>query len=109
MRILLTLVLFLCSAIAAGTEYALRYNPFERPSLNTRPAGTDSGPAVGEAMVLKATLAAGSGALANINGQLFRLGDEVNGFRITEINEGSVSLSRNEQVRRLTVQDEHSE
>jgi hypothetical protein len=87
----------------------LQHNPFKRPVLEGRAKTGAGGDALTDELTLRATLAAGDASLANINGRLFHLGDEVSGYRISEINEGSVVLFRNEQLRRLTVRNDKEE
>jgi len=97
---------------AAGQVTAaelLKHNPFKRPMLDGRAQAGVTGDALTGELTLRATLAAGDRSLANINGKLFHLGDEVSGYQISEINEGSVVLFRNEQQRRLTVRDDKDE
>ena len=87
----------------------LQHNPFKRPMLEGRAKAGVSDDALAGDLTLRATLAAGDSSLANINGRLFHLGDEVSGYQVREINEGSVVLFRNEQLRRLTVRDDKDE
>lgn len=101
-------VLLLVSGQPAAAEL-LQHNPFKRPVLEGRTKTGAGGDALTDELTLRATLAAGDASLANINGQLFHLGDEVSGYRISEINEGSVILFRNEQLRRLTVRNDKEE
>ena len=84
----------------------LQHNPFDRPELEGSAPDGVSGSAPGGEMTLRATLAAGDSSLANINGELFHVGDEIGGYQLREINEGSVVLFKNEQERRLTVRDD---
>lgn len=91
------------------TAEVLQHNPFKRPMLEGRAAAGVNGNALGGELVLQATLAAGDSSLANINGQLLHIGDEVSGYQLREINEGSVVLFKNEQLRRLTVRDDKDE
>jgi hypothetical protein len=98
--------------LAAGQVTAaepLQHNPFKQPMLDGRSKAGVTGDALTGDLTLRATLAAGDNSLANINGKLFHLGDEVSGYQISEINEGSVVLFRNEQLRRLTVRDDKDE
>ena len=105
---LLGMVLVLAAAPLTGAEL-LRHNPFERPELEGRAEDGRAGDKVSGELTLRATLVAGDSSLANINGRTFHLGDEVSGYQISEINEGSVVLFRNEQLRRLTVRDDKEE
>jgi hypothetical protein len=101
-------VLLLITGQLAAAEL-LQHNPFKPPVLDDSVQAGATGDASTVDLTLRATLAAGDSSLANINGELFNLGDEVRGYQLREINEGSVVLFRNEQVRRLTVRDDKEE
>lgn len=105
--LLLTLLLPVCLQ-ATGDEVLLRHNPFLHPDPG-RAIGPHSTETANDELTLRATLTDGGQALANINGRLIRQGDEVNGYMVETIDEGSVVLSRNAQERRLTVRHEHTE
>jgi hypothetical protein len=105
---LLSPLLLLASTHVATAE-VLQHNPFKRPTLEGAAQAEVAGVTPKGDLRLRATLAAGDGSLANINGKLFRLGDEVSGYQIREISEGSVVLFRNDQQRRLTVRDDKEE
>ena len=92
-----------------GAAELLQHNPFKRPMLESATQAGVTGDAHTDELTLRATLAAGDRSLANINGRLFHSGDEVSGYQIREINEGSVILFRNEQLRRLTVRNDKDE
>jgi len=102
------LILMLAAGQVTAAEL-LQHNPFKRPMLDGGTQSGGTGDTLTGELTLRATLAAGGSSLANINGKLFHLGDEVSGYRISEINEGSVVLFRNEQLRRLTVRDDKDE
>ncbi len=102
------IVLLLASGQLVAAEL-LQHNPFKQPNLEGTVQAGDTGDALTGDLTLRATLAAGDSSLANINGRLFHLGDEVGGYQISEINEGSVVLFRNEQQRRLTVRNDTDE
>ncbi len=105
-RYVLSGVLVLLASGAPAAEVYLQHNPFDRPNLEgSAPTGANGGALNGE-LKLRATLAAGDSSLANINGELFAIGEEVGGYQVREINEGSVVLFKNEQERRLTVRDD---
>ena len=105
-RYILTGVLMLLAGGPLSAYEVLQHNPFDRPDLEgSAPPAANGGMLNGE-LTLRATLAAGDSSLANINGELFAIGDEVSGYQVREINEGSVVLFKNEQERRLTVRDD---
>ena len=105
-RYTLSSVIVLLTSVQPLAAEVLQHNPFERPMLEGRaPGGGNVNVPNGE-LTLRATLAAGDASLANINGELLHIGDEVSGYQVREINEGSVVLFKNEQLRRLTVRDD---
>lgn len=106
--ILSGLLVLLATAQPVVAE-VLQHNPFKRPALEGRAAAGENGDVLNGELNLQATLAAGDSSLANINGQLFHIGDEVSGYQLREINEGSVVLFKKEQQRRLTVRDDKDE
>ena len=107
-RYLLSILVVLLANAPAAAE-VLQHKPFKSPVLEGRAAAGVNGDTLNGELTLRATLAAGESSLANINGQLFHIGDEVSGYQLKEINEGSVVLFKNEQERRLTVRNDKDE
>jgi hypothetical protein len=104
---LLTLLLPVCLQ-ATGDDALLLHNPFRQPEARGV-IGPQGAATASDELTLRATLTDGGQPLANINGRLIRPGDEVNGYKVEAIDEGSVVLSRGAQERRLTVRNEHIE
>ncbi len=91
---------------------ALHRNPFEKPRLEQRTGS--AGPPEGAALVapaweLRATLTAGRSSLADVDGVIIRLGDEIDGYRLLSVSEGSAVFDRNGSKLVLTVDDEEAE
>ena len=105
-RYLLSGMLVLLASGPLAAYEVLQHNPFDRPDLEGSAPAAAKGGALNAELKLRATLAAGDSSLANINGEMFAIGEEVSGYRVREINEGSVVLFKNEQERRLTVRDD---
>lgn len=93
-----------CAVHAAGPA-ALQHDPFARPTL-----ATIAPPAPGGASAPKdppwqprvnAVLVAGSKSLANVDGFVVELGQEINGYRLVEVSESGVVLVKERQ--RLVV------
>ncbi len=78
----------LLAAVSAGAEVELRVNPFERPELTPEAAAPGESALATNAPwrpVLRGTLVAGSGSLANLGGTVLGLGEEVHGYRLREV------------------------
>lgn len=93
-------------AAGAGATEVLRYNPFEQPDFSD---ASRSGPGNGartSPMELRGTVVDGEDSMANIGGEYYRLNNEVSGYRIVQIESGSVTLMRagNETV--LTLHED---
>lgn len=93
MRTALALLLVSLVAASAGArplavEPELRVNPFERPDLSEAVDARSDAGADGQARwrpVLRGTLVAGSGSLANLGGTVLGLGEEAHGYRLREV------------------------
>lgn len=76
------------AALAEGeTQPNLRFDPFVKPELGARAAGS-AYPAAREkqwSLVLTATLVAGERSLANLGGVVLGIGEEINGYRLVEV------------------------
>lgn len=92
-----------CVAHAAGLP-ALQHDPFARPSLVAiaAPAPGVSAPAEPPWQpVLSAVLVAGNKSLANVDGFVVQVGQEINGYRLVEVSETGAVLVNKKQ--RLTL------
>jgi hypothetical protein len=92
--------LCLAGAAAAGeARRALRFDPFERPDLDTiaRAADpSDARPSDDEwAPVLSATLDSGAESLANLGGVVLKIGEETHGYRLKEVRLWEAVFDRN--------------
>ena len=108
MRLITTIfsVALLASAFTAIAAEFLKYNPFEQPYMAEGKRGGSGNSAGVSGMELRGTLIDGPDSMANIDGEYYRLNHEVSGYRITRIENGSVTLTRagNETV--LTLHDD---
>lgn len=75
-------------AWAADAPPLLRHDPFRRPApLSPAPApGATSAPAAWQP-TLRGVLLAGSGALANVDGQMVGIGERIEGHRLVSVSE----------------------
>ncbi len=87
----------------------LRHNLFARPSLAAlaavppAAAAPAPGPEAAWHPRLKAVMVAGSASLANIDGTLVKIGEELDGYRLVHVAEGEAVLYRNGQRYLLTM------
>jgi len=85
------------AAAQASEVVELRHNPFSHPELVSPPSGR--GLSVdearrGEGLELRATLIAPEHAMADVNGVILTVGEEVEGFRLVEVGERRAVLER---------------
>jgi len=99
-RIILLSGLVLAVVNATAAEI-LRHNPFEQPEqLDTNGKSTTTA-----SLELRGTVLDGHDALANIDGEYYRINQEVSGYRVVQIESGSVTLSRSGDEKVLTLHD----
>ena len=100
------LLLLLASGLVAADDdpQELRHNPFSRPPSEGKAAAISDGRSSTVAAAdidLRATMVATNDKLANIDGRIVRPGDEVQGYRLLQVFEDRVVISRG--GRRLTM------
>lgn len=93
---LLILAIGLClstlTPVAAEQQIRLKFDPFNRPDLETLPKPIavkieeEKLPDVWEAR-LYATIRSGSNSLANVNGNIIAIGESIEGYRLVEVHE----------------------
>jgi len=93
-----------CLEAAASDE--LRFNPFERPDMESDAQLTKRGNAAGNELKLRGTVIDGADSLANIGGDFYRMDQEVSGYRVTKIENGRVILRRGSNETVLTLHDD---
>lgn len=73
----------------------LSANPFSRPGYTVALDSTPLPSVAARPVVLelRTTLVAGDSAMVNINGEILRIGEEYEGYRVQSISEGRVVLS----------------
>ena len=86
---LMTMLLAASAGLAHGAP-PLANNPFERPGLvELAPAAVALPP-----LELRAVLSAGDDSLADVGGQIVRVGDEVSGYRLVGVSEEGALFER---------------
>ena len=90
--------------LAQGEEVTLRHNPFTRPVLgDVAQRGAPAARTEPAPLELRATLVGGGAPLANIDGKLLGVGDEIAGYRLARIGEGYVELVKGEETRSVPL------
>ena len=84
----------------------LRHNPFEQPDIVASSRGASGKINAATGMELRGTVIDDEDALANIDGEYYRLNHEVSGYRVIRIERGSVTLSRGEDEAVLTLHND---
>lgn len=103
LMVLLCTVLMLASVNVKASEQ-LRYNPFEQPDM-TSASSAGINKVSRNTMKLRGTVIDGYDSLVNIDGEFYRLNQEVAGYRVIGIKSASVTLLRGENEMVLTLND----
>ena len=95
-------------APVADTAGALQNNPFKRPVFDTRslPGPKDNGLATGSELDIRAILAAGRNSLVNVAGNIIRVGQEHEGFRLISVEERAVVFNKDGERLRIELDQE---
>jgi hypothetical protein len=107
-----TLVLSFAVLHGAHAQDAAR-NPFGRPPAESVPetALERAAPSPGTlapAFKLRATMTAGDRSLVNVDGEIVRLGEEIAGYRLVAVGEGTAVFARDGRRFPLTMNPEAS-
>ena len=85
----------------------LHFDPFEKPAVLTAPP-PPAATAVAEpppwAPVLRAVMVAGAASMANVDGHLLRMGEEVDGYRLVEVTDRRAVFERDGVLRELVIE-----
>ena len=106
-----TVIVLACLALAvvsvnASASELLRYNPFEQPDMSADQSQASLNKASRNKMKLRGTVIDGDDSLVNIDGEFFRLNQEVAGYRVIKIKNTSVTLLRGANEMVLTLNDD---
>lgn len=82
-----------------------RSNPFAQPSYLVASTSRESGSSATPELKLKAVMPGAKG-LANIDGQVMRIGDVYEGFELISVNQLGARLRRGEQILNLELRPE---
>jgi hypothetical protein len=104
----LCLVLMAVSVNVMASE-RLRYNPFEQPDMASDSLQANANTVSKNEMKLRGTVIDGNDSLVNIDGQFYRLNQEVAGYRVMAIKSSSVTLVRGSNEMVLTLNENNNE
>ena len=93
-------------SVNARASELLRYNPFEQPDMSADKSQASLNKASRNKMKLRGTVIDGDDSLVNIDGEFFRLNQEVAGYRVIQIKNTSVTLLRGANEMVLTLNDD---
>ncbi len=94
------------ASVNTGASELLRYNPFEQPGMSADQSQAGHNKVSRNKMKLRGTVIDGEDSLVNIDGQFFRLNQQVSGYRVVQIKNTSVTLLRGANKMVLTLHDE---
>lgn len=105
----ISILLFITVSYAADKSMNLKKNPFQRPDLfstgiNQAPVVTPDGP--GAELDIRAAMSAGENSLVNIAGNIVRIGEEIQGYRLLSVEEGKVIFSKNNSLVTVIIKRE---
>ncbi len=103
---------FFSSLLIFDSVYAeplsVKHDPFEKPVLrkqhtsNTKKASSHAKPLLAK---LSSTLRAGKNSMAIVDGQVIKLNEDVDGFKLIRVDERSVVFLKGNQQTQLTLDD----
>jgi len=92
-KFLILLSVLVTATFNAAAAEMLRHNPFEQPdNIEGRNQKVDT--RASAKLELRGTVMDGDDSVANIDGEYYRLNQEVSGYHVVRIESGSVTLSR---------------
>lgn len=104
------LVMAALPATRADEAPQLSSNPFERPAWLSQAREIPTvAPAPRPQLELRATLVAGRQSVANVGGTILGLGEDIGGYRLEAVGEGTAVLRAGDKVLRLSVAPAHGE
>jgi len=78
-------------ALTANAAQILQNDPFRQPEFAVMPQKVvaNASKSVKEVWLpqLRATIRAGNGSMANINGEIIKIGEKIDGFKLVEVHE----------------------
>jgi hypothetical protein len=101
----MTAVLLGATAAHADDATPLANDPFRRPSL----AEVAPAEAVAPPLDLRAILSAGEQSLADVGGQIVRVGDDVSGYKLVGVSEDAALFERDGRSLRVALPEHAAE
>lgn len=110
-RLLLLAGLLTCSVCHASEAetVTLKINPFMRPALEAVTLDSDNtaaGTKPSDAMQLRGTMLAGSNSVANIDGSIIGIGQQLNGYTLVSVEQRHVMLEQSGTQVKLSIDTE---
>lgn len=107
----LIMTIFLTLSYAEMKDVPLSKNPFIKPSVPVAPTGEQMiMNDIGETLTdrnLRATLTSSERSIANIDGMMIFVGDQVKGYTLIAVGEGFATFVKNEKEITLNVSELH--
>lgn len=101
------LILFSLSVHAGqqSDEIRPRHDPFKKPDrlMKSTPKAQNSQNLFQTKLQLFATLRAGKNSMVNIQGRIVQLGEEIEGYKLVEVNDRSAVFANSEQQVHLSL------
>lgn len=99
------LTLLLIVFVSAEADSDVRRDPFLQPDLTAIKTSAQQSPTIVNrgTLLLKGTLRSGDNVLANINGNILAIGDELDGFKLISVSEQSATLENSSEKLELLL------
>ena len=107
------IVCFAQLSMADQNKQMIKKNPFVKPIKVIQSSDNDSHSHESQhdfgEMKLQGTLTSNTDAIANINGELFFVGDYIDGFELVKVGTGYIVLTKDGIESKLTVNDKYKD
>ena len=111
-RIVLVSMIFLADMLSANEAITMLHkNPFIQPikysDINSQADRSSDTNASFNELILRGTLSSPDNSIANINGKMLSIGQEINGYEIKKIDIGSAELIKDGVTKLLVVNEKY--
>ncbi|NKB35810.1 MAG: hypothetical protein GKR93_01390 [Gammaproteobacteria bacterium] len=106
-----TLLVLLCTQTAEAVNMApkLHFDPFETPEMPARQEIEEGKEIILEPLAwqprLKAIMRSNRAVMVNIDGEIIGIGEELNGFRLLEVQERAATFEKNGKIFPVLLDD----
>ena len=102
----LGLILMMAISTSIKAENILHKDPFLQPDLSLINNQSEQATTpISRKLKLRGTLRSGTSVLANINGTIMAIGDELDGFKLISVTEHSATLENNNEQLELLLEN----